>query len=456
MFIGRKRELEELNARYRSGRKEFGVLYGARRIGKSTLIDQFMLGKKGLFFQAKKDSLYGNLKSFSYAVNRQLNLPLQFVFSSMEEAFDALIRYAKDDRFIIAIDEYPYIVSQDASFPSVLQSIVDRAPDNLFFLICGSDLSMMKREIMDHSAPLYKRRTFEMNVRKLRYEEALDYLKSVSNEEKVKYLALTSTYPYYLSAMDFSISFEENIRRLLFNEYGAFFNLPDQVLSNALDTQDVYNAILHAVSRRRRSNKDIADYIHEEEAKVSKYIKTLVTSELLDRRETFMGSRKTVYYEIGDPMLRFWYRFVFEETERIKINGELVLNGLKDEIASYIATGFEDVARMYMDALNARGDLGDVFQPFKPFTADRSCLGRSVQLDGLSENDDTLIVLECKFRKEPFSLPMLEHLKESATIFPNRLKRIYYLFSKSGFTDELIAQSGDDCCLVGLNDLFSL
>ena len=400
--------------------------------------------------------MYGNLRSFSYEIDKLLDLPKSFVFSSMEEAFDSLIEYAKGKRFVIAIDEYPYIVNQDASFPSVLQEAIDRAPENLFFLISGSDVGMLKKELEDHNSPLYKRRTFEMNVTKLKYSESLEYLKNVDNETKIKYLSFTSTYPYYLSAMDFDIPFEENIKRLLFNEYGTFFTLPDQLLSNSLNTQDVYNAILYAVSKRKRSNKEIAEYIHEDEAKVSKYIKTLLQSELLDKRETYNGNKKTVYYEIGDPMLRFWYMFIFNNMEKIRMNGEFVYNNLQEDIKQFICYGFEEVARLYMDELNSKGLLGNIFAPFKPYKVEKSILNRSIEIDGLSNDDEKLIVMECKYRKEKFTLSMLKHLEESASVFPSKYNRVYYLFSKNGFDDEIKKIQSDKYHIVELDDMFNI
>lgn len=456
MFIGRKKELNELNFRFNNSKKEFGVIYGRRRIGKSTLINEFLKDKPNIFFQAKKDSIYGNLRSFSYEIDKLLDLPKSFVFSSMEEAFDSLIEYAKEKRFVIAIDEYPYIVNQDASFPSVLQEVIDRAPDNIFFLISGSDVGMLKNELEDHNSPLYKRRTFEMNVTKLKYSESLEYLKNVDNETKIKYLSFTSTYPYYLSAMDFDIPFEDNIKRLLFNEYGTFFTLPDQLLSNSLNTQDVYNAILYAVSKRKRSNKEIAEYIHEDEAKVSKYIKTLLRSELLDKRETYNGNKKTVYYEIGDPMLRFWYMFIFNNMEKIRMNGEFVYNNLQEDIKQFICYGFEEVSRLYMDELNSKGLLGNIFAPFKPYKVEKSILNRSIEIDGLSNDDEKLIVIECKYRKEKFTLSMLKHLEESASVFPSKYNRVYYLFSKNGFDDEIKKIQSDKYHIVELDDMFNI
>ena len=456
MFVGRKQELDELNKRFFGTKKEFGVIYGRRRIGKSYLINEFLKDKNSLFYQAKEDSKFGNLKSLSYEIDKLIDLPNTFIFESYESAIDALIEHTKEERFVFAIDEYPYIIKQDPSFPSVLQNIIDKAPNNIFFLISGSDISMLKNEIENHNSPLYKRRTFEMEIKKLKYKESLEYLTSISNEDKVRFLSLTSTYPYYLSAFDFSKSFEDNVKDLLFNPYGTFFSLPDQLLSNSTKTQDIYNSILYAVSKRKRTIKDIAGYIHEEDAKVSKYISLLLSQELLDKRETYMGNKKTTYYEIGDPMLKFWYMFIFDNLEKIKINGLLVFNSLKNEINNFVNFGFEDISRLFMDELNMDGKLGDVYNPFKPYKVEKSILNRSVEIDGLSDNGNTLIVMECKYRNTKFSLNMFNHLVESASVFPSKLKREYYLFSKSGFTSDLIDSNKDNVHLYTLDDLFNI
>ena len=169
MFVGRKKELDALNSRYKSNRKEFGVLYGRRRIGKSSILNEFLKDKKGILFQAKQDNSYGNLKSFSYEVDHLLNLPDTFVFASWQHAFKSIQEYAKNERFVLIIDEYPYIVSQDSSFSSVLQEFIDHTSDNMMVILSGSDIGFLQREIQNHASPLYKRRTFEMEIKKMNF-----------------------------------------------------------------------------------------------------------------------------------------------------------------------------------------------------------------------------------------------------------------------------------------------
>ena len=350
---------------------------------------------------------------------------------------DSLLQAAGDERFLFVIDEYPYIVSQDSAFPSNLQEFVDNAPENLFIIILGSDVSFLEKELNDKKSPLYKRRTFEIRLQKLPFDEAVLFLDGDSVEDKCSYLALLSSYPYYLSAIDKKLSFDENVERLLFNEFGTFFNLPDQVLSNSTKVQDVYNAILQSVAHRHYTLKTISEDIHEDSSKVAKYITTLLKSEVLEKRTTFMGKKNDHYYVIADPLLRFWYLFIYDRQELIRINGAQVMSGLSKEIKKLLFHGFEDVAILFLEQENIKGNLPGVFPEIQNFRADHTSLGRSVEIDGLSRSGDTLLVVECKYENKAFSEASFKHLEESASIFADKLSREYYIFSKSGFSSDI-------------------
>lgn len=445
MFYGRKEELGLLNSRFQSKRKEFGVIYGRRRIGKTELIREFFKDKEGILFQAKKDNSYGNLKSFSYEIDKLLSLPTSFIFSNWEECFDALKEHFAGKRYVVIIDEYPFIVAQDSSFSSIIQAFYDHADDNLFLVLLGSDVSFLKKEITDHASPLYKRRTFEIELRKLHFNEAVCFLEGMSNDEKCNYLSLMSSYPFYLSAIDKNQSFEENMINLLFSQYGTFFNLPDQLLSNSTNVQDVYNAILLSIAHRHYRLNEISEDIREDAAKVSKYMTTLVNSEIIEKRETFMGNKRSHYYVIADPLLRFWYSFIFVNQERIKVNGKMIFQEEVENIRLFISRAFEDIVNLYIDDLNREGKLGQIYPPIKNFKADKTSLNRSVEIDGLSQTGNTLLVVESKYRNKPFTNEMMKHLQESASIFPGKWNREYYIFSKSGFDENLKTADNIHC-----------
>jgi len=63
MFIGRSRELAKLESLYNSDHFEFAVFHGRRRIGKTTLINEFIKDKHAVYYMAvegtKKENLAG-------------------------------------------------------------------------------------------------------------------------------------------------------------------------------------------------------------------------------------------------------------------------------------------------------------------------------------------------------------------------------------------------------------
>lgn len=60
MFIGREKELESLKEFYDKDGIGMTVIYGRRRIGKSTLISEFIKDKKNIFYTARRGVLWQN------------------------------------------------------------------------------------------------------------------------------------------------------------------------------------------------------------------------------------------------------------------------------------------------------------------------------------------------------------------------------------------------------------
>ena len=54
MFIGRESELEALNQMYMQDKFQLFVLYGRRRVGKTTLLNEFCKGKDSIFIQPSR------------------------------------------------------------------------------------------------------------------------------------------------------------------------------------------------------------------------------------------------------------------------------------------------------------------------------------------------------------------------------------------------------------------
>ena len=61
MFVGRQRELDELEKYYRDDSFQFAVLYGRRRVGKTFLLNKFIENKTAIYFTAVETTAKENL-----------------------------------------------------------------------------------------------------------------------------------------------------------------------------------------------------------------------------------------------------------------------------------------------------------------------------------------------------------------------------------------------------------
>ena len=213
MFYGRKQELNILEKEYLKPNSLCSI-YGTRRIGKTSLINEFIKNKKSIMFQAKEVSNKDNLKSFSYKILNSFNRNDEYVYSSWEKAFDAAISFFGNEKGVIVIDEYPYLVKSYNGIISIIQDIFDNKikNSNIMLILSGSNLSFMEHELNDKQSPLYKRITLKMKINKLSFADATLFLSNYNDEDKMKFLCMFGEYPYYLSKIDTNLSFEDNIK----------------------------------------------------------------------------------------------------------------------------------------------------------------------------------------------------------------------------------------------------
>ena len=459
MFIGRKEELAELSTRFDSGRFEMGVVYGSRRIGKTSLLKEFIKDKAAFYFQAKESSELDNRTAFSIEVNKVIGVPYSFVYPSYSDGFDALLKYADGKPFVIVIDEIAFISQSDKGFLSELQFNIDHKfkATEVKLILSGSTISFMKDIIKDKTGPLFQRSTFQMHVKKLIYSDALVFLDGLSAEDKIRYLSIFGEHPFYLEMIDKSRSFDENVFNLLFSRFGNLIDAPNKVLPSASKDQNTYNTILKAIAHRRRTNKEIAEYIGKDPNYVASYLPRLIDNEIIEKRESFNRNQKMNYYEISDNLIRFWYRFVFDNREEIEQNmGKVIFDENLSDINLFISVGFEDVALSYLTERNVKGELGYYYEVIRGYKVDNSKLGRSIELDGLAKGigkaKNRLLVAECKYRNKALSLAVLEHVRESLSIFTAEHYDIY-LFSKVGFADDLLALNDPLIHLISITDM---
>jgi len=465
MFIGRHEELDLLEELYSSKRFQFLVMYGRRRVGKTSLLQEFAKNHKTIFFSAQEKNDTLNLDDFSKAVLKFFSDSYYSSFSDWETAFRYIGDKASDsERIMLVIDEFPFIAGENPSVKSILQHIIDHSwkQKNIFLVICGSSVSFMENEVMGYKSPLYGRSTGQIEIKAFDYYDSAKFFPDYSNTEKLLAYGILGGIPCYLETFDDSRSIEHNIGDNILRT-GAFLrDEPQLLLKMELREPAVYNSIFEVIAEGASRMNDIALKTHEESQKCSKYLSTLQTIKLVERITPCgedASSKKSIY-RITDNFYQFWYRFVFANRSYYELMGHKAAAAeISDELSEYMGNVFESVCLQYMLRLARAGKL-----PFIPHDTGRwwgaNPKTRSqddIDILCLSKDRRSAIFCECKFRNILFDIKEYNDLMSASEIFREPENRYYYLFSKSGFTDEVIKRAeADGVKLITADELFEL
>ena len=446
MFVGRHQELEQLNQAYQENNFQFTVIYGRRRIGKTSLINEFLKDKKAIYYVALEENAEDNLKRFSDAISILKNTDQggKEKFANFEECFKEITRLAQEQRVILVIDEFPYLAKAYPTISSMLQSYIDHEfkETNLFLILCGSSMSFMERQVLGYQSPLYGRRTLALKLEPFKLSEAHEMLPKLSKEDAFIINTVCGGVPQYLSYMSDSMSVADNIKKNFLTKSGRLFDEPNNLLQQELRDPTNYNSIINAIASGASKHSKIAQSAHLQTGPLTTYLNNLIDLGIVEKKlpvtEQKKSKSKNIVYRICDGMFRFWYTFVGKQTDLIERGlTDLAWVKVQKGLSDFMGPEFEKYSQDFMWSQ----DMNEKIVP-NPFIHLGNWWGtdkrthQQVELDivGFSDDERDGYFGECKWKNEPISRSVLEKLITNSEIFKYPLKH-YYLFSKSGFTD---------------------
>ena len=439
MFIGREKELSDLERLYVSGKFEFAVIYGRRRVGKTAIINKFIADKPTICFTGVETNEKQNLENFSKCILEfGTGTPIDTSFSSFQAAFEFVFKLAEKQRMILVIDEYPYVARASKSLASTLQLLIDKYKDTskLFLILCGSSMSYMEDHVLAYKAPLYGRRTAQFKVQPFEFQEVCKYFTNMSNEDKALAYGIAGGTPQYLLQLNDQLSIEENIKNTYLNPVSSIYEEPQNLLKQEVREPAIYNAIIAAIATGYTKMSEIATKVGEDTSVCSIYIKNLISQGIIKKEIPYGedSARKTIY-SVEDNMFRFWYRFVPENTSIIARGAtDLAYNRIIPHLSDYMGAVFEEICKQYLWSLLLKGKSVIDFTDIGRWWGTNPKTRQQVEIDIMGTSDkNTALFGECKWRNEKVDLGVLEALIEKSELFPYKNKH-YYLFAKTGFT----------------------
>jgi hypothetical protein len=456
MFYDRDEELDALREEYETDRFSFAIVYGRRRVGKTELIKEFCDAHAHFYHLASQDSPKTQREKFveELATHRGERTPR---IEDWHEATDYLGEALTEEKQVVAIDEFPYLIESDETVLSAFQHLVDAVKDDSqsMLLLCGSSISIMESEVLGHESPLYGRRTTQIDLQPFSFEvasEVIDY----SFEESIRSFAVTGGMPMYLTLFDYEKSLETNLAENHLSKTSILYDEPEFLLRTELRNPSRYMSILESIANGYTTPNEISGQTDVDSGPLSRYLQRLRRLRLVEREVPVTAQKKKTkrsVYTIADEFLRFWFRFVEPNRSGIEQAPELVLeNRILPDLDRFVSTAFEDICEEALWKLSRNGELDRSYGAIGRWWYG----GHEIDLVGLNERSPAAIFGECKWTNTPVGMDLAEDLraKTDHVRWKNgEREQAYALFSKAGFEDGLRDSLGDDWYLFDLPQL---
>ena len=449
-FVDREQEMATLQSEYDRDGSALVVLYGRRRVGKTTLISEFIKNKKALFFLASEESESQNRLAFQEKAADFLNSNL---LKNVEvKSWDVLFRAIMDSHFdskpVIVLDEFQYLGKSNPAFPSVFQRIWEEILKDrqVMVILCGSLISMMQSQTLAYDSPLYGRRTAQIRLKQIPFAYYHQFFPDKSRKELIEMYAVTGGVPKYIELFSQSKDIYSAIEKCVLNRSGYLYDEPYFLLQQEVSEVGSYFSIIKAIAAGNTKLSSIAGVLEVKSTSLTKYLKTLIDLDILEREvpvtEDSPEKSKKGLYKIKDNYLRFWFAFVYPNMSFIESgHGRIVMDKIrKSLVRNHIAFVYEDVCAERMWEMNAQSAWPFYFSKLGRYWDSKE----EIDIAAIDPDGKNLILGECKYWQEPVGVSVLRELEAKAkTVSWEKEKRKtwFVLFSVNGFTEDLRAEA---------------
>jgi len=340
VFVNREFELETLERLWAKKNFSLVIIYGRRRIGKTRLLTEFSKGKKCVFYVAVESSYELISKEFSETVKKFIGLSLGGDILDVIENLTTLI----DEKILIVLDEFQYIVNADPSFISRLQRLIDlKLKDRkLMLILCGSAVSFFENKLLGYRSPIFGRCTSSMKIKALNLFQIKDFFPSYDLKTLISVYSIVGGTPGYLEKLDPEKSLEWNIRMMI-TPGSYLFDEAINLLKQEMREPRTYFSILAAIADGKTSLGEISSIAKIDPRSITKYI-TLLEDLSIVKRVRPIGFKRPVRVCIEDNYFRFWFSYIYKL--RSLLEARLIdeaLSYILDTFDRYISYVFEDI-----------------------------------------------------------------------------------------------------------------
>ena len=403
-FLDRHDERARLERLLRADEPALAVLYGRRRCGKSTLLQQ-VVAPRDLYFLADQREQPLQITAFAEAVERIAPSFTSAVYPSWDAVFTTLAqRFTRSIN--VVLDEFPYLVQSAPELPSIIQRMLDRPEHSpVSWILCGSSQRMMQGAVLDRTAPLYGRAREILRIRPLPAGWITAAL-GLEGRDAVAAYALWGGIPrYWELAADFP-STRHALASLVLDRNGVLHDEPARLLQDEQRSSVQAQSLLSLIGNGCHRLSEIAGRLGKPAGSLTRPLNHLIELGYVAREwpwgESARSSRRTLYH-LSDPFIRFYYRFVLPYKSLLELgHTDAVLEQVSRGLDAHTAAIWEDLARASVPGLQIGGQEWNTASRWWGQDENR----RPVELDVVAESLDrgSLLLGEAKWGCKPEEL----------------------------------------------------
>ena len=420
-FVDRIDEAARLKDALARERSSLVVMYGRRRLGKSTLIKR-VLSDNDVYFLADRSEGQHQRALLAKVIAQVFPDFDKLTYPDWESMFRA-VNYRTDRRFTLCLDEFPYLVEQSPELPSVLQKLVDEKQLKYNLVLCGSSQNMMYGLFLDSTAPLYGRADEIMRLAPIRLPYIQEAL-SLDAMNAIEEYSVWGGVPRYWELRENKSSLDDALWHNILSVNGTLYEEPVKLFQD--DVKDIVktSTIMSYIGTGANRLSEIAGRCNEPATNLSRPLKKLVDLGFLEKDVPFGIDEKNAkksLYKIADPFMAFYYQFVVPNRSFIELGRRMPLEqALAAHFSEYVSMNWEKLCR---DAVTGNIVNGTVYGKAKRwwgsvFNEDKK--PEQVEFDVMAESLDKkyLLVGECKWTNQENGKQLTAELLRKANLLP--------------------------------------
>lgn len=420
-FVDRIEETTRLEAVLTRDKASLAVLYGRRRLGKSTLVKR-VLKNSDLYFLADRSEEQHQRALLAKVVAQKFQDFDKATYGDWESFFLA-VNYRTQIRFSLCLDEFPYLAEQSPELPSVLQKLIDGRLLKYNLVLCGSSQHMMYGLFLDSTAPLYGRADEIMRLMPIR----LPYMQEALHLDAVEAIEEYSVWggvPRYWELRENNSSLDEALWHNVFSVNGVLYEEPVKLFQD--DVKDVVktSTIMSYVGTGANRLSEIAARCNEPATNLSRPLKKLIDLGFLEKDVPFGIDEKNAkksLYKIADSFMAFYYQFVVPNRSFIELGRRLpIIDSLEANFSKYVSLRWENICRNAVTG-NVIGDV--LYGKAKRWwgtVLNENGDHEQMEFDVVAESIDkkSLLVGECKWSTQENATQLISELRRKANLLP--------------------------------------